>query len=296
MFDLINAQPEYQSQLKLFLKPTFNEFIDNGLRIHLEKNKELECFKIGRFINLDNNTALFCEWLYQYYKLQGNYDSFFELFTTSQLKEVESYPNSILREYNKEFYTNIWPKTLATYKVNLDNLKVEIIKKQPYFESALVSIDNFVSDFQIHNSLSNYKSFNKNSFLQKGKYSLSYLKIGFPLYLGFRKDIIENKILKPENVNWTELNEFLQSMCLIHYINNDDSILNKITLSDKSVIDKFDLMQSSKQVNEIDKKRVTESIYKKCIQDLQNMTLLEKQKTILENILNWCYEYRDAKY
>jgi hypothetical protein len=296
MFDLINAQAEYQSQLKLFLKPTYNEYVDNSLRLYLEKNKELECFKIGRFINLDNNASLYCEWLYQYFKLQENYDEFFELFTKSQLQEVEGYSNTLIREYHKEYYSIIWPKVLATLKINLEHLKAEIIKKQPYLETALNSVENYVADFQCHNSISVFKNFSKNSFLQKGKFSLSYLKIGFPLYLGFRQDVIDSNILKPDSINWTELNEFLQSMCLIHYINNDDTILLKIAINDKPILEKFEALTSRKPVNEEEKSRITSSVYAKCKADLANITLLDKQKTILENILNWCYEHQDAKY
>jgi hypothetical protein len=266
------------------------------LRIYLEKNKELECFKIGRFINLDNNAALYCEWLYQYFRLQENYEEFFELFTKTQLTEVEGYSNTLIREYHREYYSIIWPKVLATLKINLDYLKAEIVKKQPYLESALNSVEHYVADFQCHNAMSSFKNFSKNSFLQKGKYSLSYIKIGFPLYLGFRQDVIDNNILKPDSVNWTELNEFLQSMCLIHYINNDDTILLKIAMSDSSITEKFEAIASNTPANEEDKARITSSVYAKCKSDLANITLLDKQKTILDNILNWCYEHIDAKY
>ena len=296
MFDLINANAEYLSHTKLFLRPTFNSYLDEALKLYLEKNKDLECFKIGRFVNLETSVAVYCEWLYQYHQLHNNYDAFFELFTTTQIKEIENQGAPLIREYHKEFYSVIWPKVLLIFKQHLDFIKKDVVIKYPYFESALNSIDGFVFDYETHNSLSLFKNYPKNSFLTKGKYSLSYLKIGFPLYLGYRQEIIENKLLNPDIVNWQALNEFLQSMCLIHYIQNDDNIIKKISINDLSVERKFQDLMDNIPVSLEDKKDILESFYIKAQTDLVNLNILESQKTILQNLLNWCYDFQDSNH
>lgn len=296
MFDLINAPAEYQAQLKLFLKQTSSIEVDDTLRIYLEKSTELECYKVGRFINLDTNTAMYCEWLYQFYKMQMNYDKVLELFTVNNILNIDKQSNPIIREYHKDFYSYIWPKILISFAANLSHLKEEVLKKHPYSVSAIHSIDELVSDFQTHFVLSSYKNYSKPSFLQKGKYSLSYLKIGFPLYLGIRQDIIEGKIVKPDNINWTELNEFLQSMCLIHFLNNDEMIVNKIAFSDNTIQERYDSIMNNSEKQNDSKNQLVSSIYSKCQEDLKKQTLLEKHKIILENLLHWCHEFKDEKY
>ncbi|MGL4758780.1 MAG: hypothetical protein ACRCXZ_05565 [Patescibacteria group bacterium] len=297
MFDLVNAQAEYQTQLKLFLKPSSADNIDDVLRLYLEKNKELECYKIGRFINLDTNTSMYCEWLFQYFKMQQSYDQVFELFTTSQVKEVEKASNALIREYNRDFYTNIWPKICLAFLSNLNNLKEEILKKYPFHTSALNSINNYVSQYQVHKILGNYKQYPKLSYLQNGKNSLSYLKIGFPLYLGLRQDVLQNpKILKPENVNWVEINEYLQTMCLIHNINNDDDISTKLALGDKNPHQRYEAIMNNFRPSQEEKDSLTSSLFEKCRTDINSLVLLDKHKTILDNILRWCKDFKDSKY
>jgi hypothetical protein len=295
MFDLVNANAEYQSHTKLFLKPTFNPYLDEALKIYLEKNQNLDCFKIGRFVNLESSVAVYCQWLYQYHQLQNDYDNFFELFTTTQIKNIANEKDGLIRDYHKEFYTILWPKVLMIFKQHLELAKIDILNKYPYFDSALNSIDTFIYDFETHNSLSIFKIYPKNSFFIKGKYSLSYLKIGFPIYLGYKQNIIEHKTLNPDNINWQDFNEYLQTMCLIHNIQNDNTILNKTSLNNKSSGEKYEALMNNFEIEKEEKSQILSSFYLKAKADLQNLNLLEKQKTTLDNLLNWCYDFQDSE-
>jgi hypothetical protein len=289
MFDLVNANAQYQTQTKMFIKSQFSNFIDDSLILYLENIKDLDTYKIARFTNLDNNVSLYCQWLYQFYYLQDHYDEFFEHFTKSQMKEISESSDDAIRDYNKTYFKIIWPKILLSYKYNLDFAKQIIIKKFDYFASALDSIEKFHSEYSIHKSLSKFKNFEKNSFFQKGKYSLSYLKIGFPIYLGYRQEIIEKKSINPDNFDWQGLNEFLQTMCLIHSIQNNSELINQITMVGKTIDQKVKNQSTDTQV----KKQVLDSFYIKAKTDLAKLKLIDKHKTSLENILNWCYDYAD---
>jgi hypothetical protein len=218
------------------------------------------------------------------------------MYSLSYLLNIANEADHIKAAYHKEFYSSIWPKVLVSFKNNLNISKDDIIKKYPYFENILNNIDNHVNDYYAQSSLSTYIDYSKTSFLTKAKYSLSYLKIGLPIFLGYKKDILSAKLLNPDSVNWQSLQEFLMTLCLIHQISNDDKIIKLIKAREFETSRRFEIVYQRSKTPTLEKRRILDSFYAKAKNDLANLNLLEKQISTLDNLLNWAYDYQDSSY
>lgn len=306
MFDLINANAEYQVNTKLFLKNSFDDNITDVLRLYLEQIQDLDCFKIARFVNLDSSIAIYCQWLYLYHNLHNDYETYFELFTNTKFEIIKTSSPEVIREYNKKFYTIIYPKTLIYFKENLDSVRSNLTTKYPFLIQSLGNIDSLIFAYETNKALAIFQKLPK-SYLIQAKYSNSYLKIGLPILLGYKKefDSTENNPNK-KPFDWKVLEEFLYSLCLIHHIQNDDSLITQILLNNLTPEQKLafgDNTLEDEGLTNIDlikeKSQILKKLYIKAKRDLDCLVIEdyidENKYTTLENLLDWSFDYQDSE-
>jgi hypothetical protein len=185
---------------------------------------------------------------------------------------------------------------LFSYKDSLDIARENIINKYPYFNNILSNIDNLVYSYHCQCSLALVNNYSKSSYMTKSKYSLSYLKIGLPIFLGYKKDILNHPIVSTDNINWQDLQDFLMTLCLIHQIQNNDKLIKLISINDANSDTKLNTINNPKPYPIQEKNQILKSFYQKAKSDLQSLNLSEKQITTLDNLLSWAYDYKDSTY
>lgn len=296
--NMVFAQEDFGNKLSDVLTPMKKVFLED---------KQILPYSLSRYCGGDSRIGFYVQWFYYNYLFSHDstilYTQNLE-YLSKRIHDKFSQQPGVQKIIEKQINEFFIPRQLQIFRAKSAELVADIVYKSPYMSKYLsgqYTSQFLASDIQLQRLLYS-GDIPLNSVLDAQSTRTGFALIGYPILVSFY--FAFNQPDNPINaraIQWGSIEELLKEISFLYQAECDDSLMGFIHcagLSEKSVVEWLNATDDYKRMTSKDNRdardmvaRIKAKVHTKCLSDLDNIIFPDKFKTMLNDLIEWAYQY-----